>query len=452
MPNLFLDKNLLELNAGLKIKEFSFSDLANETIQAIERFEPHTHAWTIYNNFELKETALELDRQELAEADFKPLTGIPFGIKDIFNTKSFKTQMGSPIWKDFNPGNNARVVDSVLEAGGLIVGKTVTAEFAVHALNETVNPHDVTKTPGTSSSGSAAAVARGMVPFALGTQTAGSIIRPASFCGVWGMKPSFGMIPRTGVLKTTDSLDSIGFLAAHGKSLRVLLDVVRVKGPDYPFVYKNVDAAGSYPKKSDRKWNVGFVKTHTWDTAENYAKDAISRLVDKIAETEGFELKVLDWPSSLSGAHKIHSNIYSKSLAYYFKQEARFTSEVSEVMQEMIQEGAEISIKEYQTSLLQQDQLIDDLDNFLKPYDFVISLGTSSSAPPRGDEELPDPSLIWTLGHIPSIAVPVFRCPEGLPFGAQFVSRRWNDYTLLQGVEELIDGGILPAGSIAVNS
>jgi Asp-tRNA(Asn)/Glu-tRNA(Gln) amidotransferase A subunit family amidase len=452
MSNLFLDKNLLELNTGLKNKEFSFSDLANETIQAIERFEPQTHAWTIYNNSELKATALGMDRQGLTEVDFKPLTGIPFGIKDIFNTKSFKTQMGSPIWKDFNPGNNARVVDSVLEAGGLIVGKTVTAEFAVHALNETVNPHDVSKTPGTSSSGSAAAVARGMAPFALGTQTAGSIIRPASFCGVWGMKPSFGMIPRTGVLKTTDSLDSIGFLAAHGKSLRVLLDVVRVKGPDYPFVYKNVDSAGSNPKKSDRKWKVGFVKTHTWDTAENYAKVAISRLVDKIAETEGFELKVLDWPSSISGAHKIHSNIYSKSLAYYFKQEARFTSEVSEVMQEMIQEGAGISIKEYQTALLQQDQLIDDLDNFLKPYDFVISLGTSSSAPPRGDEELPDPSLIWTLGHIPSIAVPVFRCPEGLPFGAQFVSRRWNDYTLLQGVEELIDMGILPAGSIAVNS
>ncbi len=451
MSNIFLDKDLLELNSGLKNKEFSFSDLAKETILAIERFESQTHSWTIFNKSKLIETALELDRKELADTDFKTLTGIPFGVKDIFNTKLFKTQMGSPIWKDFNPGNNARVVDSVLEAGGLVVGKTVTAEFAVHALNETVNPHDVTKTPGTSSSGSAAAVARGMVPFALGTQTAGSIIRPASFCGVWGMKPSFGMIPRTGVLKTTDSLDSIGFLTAHGKSLRVLLDVVRVKGPDYPFVYNNVDAAGNYPKKSDRKWKVGFVKTHTWDTAENYAKDAISRLVDKIAETEGFELKVLDWPSSLSDAHKIHSKIYSKSLAYYFKQEARFTTEISEVMQKMILEGAGISIEEYQTALLQQDQLIDDLDDFLEPYDFVISIGTSSSAPPRGSEELPDPSLIWTLGHVPSIAAPVFLCPEGLPFGAQFVSRRWNDYTLLQGVEELIDKGILPAGSSPVN-
>ena len=447
MSNLFLDKNLLELNSGLKNKEYSFSDIANQSIQSIETFEPKTHAWVVYNNEKLKEAALDLDRKLIGKSHFKPIIGIPFGIKDIFNTKSFKTQMGSSIWKDFNPGNNARVVDSVLEAGGLNVGKTVTAEFAVHALNETNNPHDATKSPGTSSSGSAAAVSRGMVPFALGTQTAGSIIRPASFCGIWGMKPSFGMIPRTGVLKTTDSLDTIGFLAAHGKSLRVILDVVRVKGPDYPFVYNNVDTIGSYPKKSNCKWKVGFVKTHTWDTAENYAKTAISDLVDKISKIDGFELQLLDWPSSLSNAHKIHSNIYSKSLAYYFKQEARFTSEVSEVMQEMIQEGAKISIKEYQSALLQQDQLIDDLDKLLEPYDFIISLGTSSSAPLRGKEEIPDPSLIWTLGHIPSILAPVFRCPQGLPFGVQFISRRWNDYKLLQAMEELIEKNILPSGS-----
>ena len=125
MSNLFLEKDLLELSSCLKYKELSFSDIANETINAIDQFETQTHAWTIYNNAELKERALELDNRELTEEIFKPLMGIPFGIKDIFNTKSFLTQMGSPLWKDFNPGNNARVVDSVLQAGGLIVGKTV---------------------------------------------------------------------------------------------------------------------------------------------------------------------------------------------------------------------------------------------------------------------------------------------------------------------------------------
>ena len=117
--------------------------------------------------------------------------------------------MGSVIWKNFFPGNNARVVDKLINEGCLSIGKTVTAEFAVHELNKTLNPYDVTKTPGTSSSGSAVVVSTGMVPFALGTQTAGSIIRPASFCGVWGMKPSYGLIPRTGVLKTSDTLDLV---------------------------------------------------------------------------------------------------------------------------------------------------------------------------------------------------------------------------------------------------
>ena len=124
---------------------------------------------------------------------------------------------------------------------GIFLGKTVTAEFAVHSLNETLNPHDITKTPGTSSSGSAVSVQIGNVPFALGSQTAGSIIRPASFCGVWGFKPSFGLIPRTGVLKTTDTLDTIGILSSHGSNFREVLDIIRVRGPNYPFVYQNID-------------------------------------------------------------------------------------------------------------------------------------------------------------------------------------------------------------------
>jgi Asp-tRNA(Asn)/Glu-tRNA(Gln) amidotransferase A subunit family amidase len=451
MPNIYLEKNLVELNTGLKSKDFSFSELADETIKVIESLEQHTHAWVEYDLIKLKKLALVLDEQRLSESNFGSLTGIPFGIKDIFNTKDFKTQMGSPIWKNFSPGNNARVVDSLLNGGGLIVGKTVTAEFAVHALNETVNPHDITKTPGTSSSGSAAAVATGMVPFALASQTAGSISRPASFCGVWGMKPSFGMIPRTGVLKTTDSLDSIGFLAAHGKSLRVLLDVVRVKGPNYPYVFKNVDSSSILNVKANKKWKIGFLETHTWESAKDYVKADFLKLINKISNCSDIEIYKIDWPSEFSDAHKIHSVIYTKSLAYYFKQESKFSEEVSEVMQDMINEGAKIDIKDYQIALIKQENIIENMNILLNPYDFVISLGTSSSAPLRGEEELPDPSLIWTLSHIPSISAPLFRCPDGLPFGIQFIAARWNDYKLIEGVECLIDKGIIPPASMIVN-
>lgn len=447
MKHLFLENSIFELKQKLEKKELSFYDLADEVANTIKESERKTHAWVRYDLEHLKSEAEKSDIRFKLSGILRGIEGIPFGVKDIFNTKSFPTEMGSPIWKDFMPGNNARVVDSLLFSGGIAVGKTVTAEFAVHALNETLNPHDPCKTPGTSSSGSAAAVARGMVPFALATQTAGSIIRPASFCGVWGMKPSFGMIPRTGILKTTDSLDTIGFVAAHAGSLRSILDHTRVKGPNYPFVYKNVDSRGDYPKEKQSSWRVGFVKTHTWNTSKRYAQQAIQDLASKIGNERGFIVEEIEWPEELQIAHEIHSTIYTKSLSYYFQNEKKMSSQVTPIMSRMIEAGEPISPEDFKKALQRQTDFIHQLDKLISPYDLVLSLGTSSSAPLRDAEELPDPSLIWTLGHVPSVAVPVFRCPAALPFGAQFISRKWNDYLLLQGIEDLVEKGVLSAGS-----
>jgi len=445
--NIFLQSSIPDLIGEIKKGLLTFMDLADEVERAISNCEAETLAWVCYDFDYLRMKSGHVYLEYQRRGHLLGIDGIPFGVKDIFNTNHFPTQMGSPIWEGFTPGNNARVVDSLLLQGGLVVGKTVTAEFAVHELNETLNPHDTSKTPGTSSSGSAAAVARGMVPFALATQTAGSIIRPASFCGVWGMKPSFGMIPRTGVLKTTDSLDTVGFVAAHAKSLRSILDIVRVKGPDYPFVYKNVDRQGARPKTSNRPWRVGFVKTHTWETATVYAQNAIEGLASRIDQEDGFEVEYIEWPCDLESAHEIHSTIYNKSLSYYFQNEAKTSSEISPIMKEMIGAGQSIGAEEYFIALRQQEAFCESLDDLLSEYDFVLSLATSSSAPLRGVVELPDPSLIWTLGHLPSVTSPAFRCPSNMPFGAQFTSRRWNDYLLLQGIEELVDLGILPQGS-----
>jgi Asp-tRNA(Asn)/Glu-tRNA(Gln) amidotransferase A subunit family amidase len=452
MSNLFLDRSVPELVAGLESRAYSIQDLAAVTIDAVGRMEPNTLAWACFDAERLMTDAKRAQENHREPGPRRALEGMPFGAKDIFNTRAYPTQMGSPIWKDFTPGNNARVVDSLLNAGALLAGKTVTAEFAVHALNETLNPHDATRTPGTSSSGSAAAVAVGMVPFALASQTAGSITRPASFCGVWGMKPSFGMVPRTGVLKTTDSLDTIGFVAAHAQSLRRLLDCIRVKGPDYPFVYRSVDARGSHPKAQGERWRVGFVKTHTWPTATDYARRAVEELAARIAQERDFEVEELEWREELQASHEIHATIYTKSLSYYFQHEAKFSSYMSPIMASMIADGQAISTDALKAALVQQEELCDALDRLFSPYDFVISLGTSSSAPVRGEQELPDPSLIWTLGHVPAVAAPAFRCPAGLPFGPQFVSGRWNDYLLLQGIETLVDRGILPRASQPVRA
>ncbi len=447
MSSIFLERSIPELIKSVETGELSFKDLVDTTIQAVRHREATTLAWVCFDPDRLQLAAERACVYYKSRGALLGLAGIPFGAKDIFNTKCFPTQMGSPIWKGFTPGNNARVIDSLLHAGALVAGKTVTAEFAVHALNETLNPHDSSKTPGTSSSGSAAAVATGMVPFSLASQTAGSITRPASFCGVWGMKPSFGMIPRTGVLKTTDSLDTIGFVAAHGTSLRAILDNSRVKGPNYPLVYKHVDSRGAYPRAAHTPLRVGFVKTHTWHTAAGYARHAVQELAVKIQKEVGFEVEEVPWTEDLCAAHDIHTTIYNKSLSYYFQNEKTMSSQITPIISKMIAAGESIGPMEFKQALRLQESYCGKLDRVLSKYDLVLSLGTSSSAPIRGVEELPDPSIIWTLGHVPTIAAPVFRCPENLPFGVQFTSRKWNDYLLLQVVEDLIDRGILPSGS-----
>ena len=447
MGSVFLEKSIPELIRNVEQGSLTYKDMADAVVCAINEMDAKTSAWVCFDLDKLYLESEQLLTKFKARGGVLRLDGIPFGVKDIFNTKAFPTQMGSPLWKGFTPGNNARVVDSLIFAGGLVVGKTVTAEFAVHALNEALNPHDTTKTPGTSSSGSAVAVAAGMVPFSLATQTAGSIVRPASFCGVWGMKPSFGMIPRTGVLKTTDSLDTVGFVSAHAESLRPILDHTRVRGPDYPNVYNQVDKQGAYPKPKNRPWRVGFVKTHTWNKATSYAREAIEGLAARIGLENGFEVEEIEWARELNVAHDIHATIYNKSLSYYFQNEKKMDSQLTPIMKSMIEAGESITPDDFRLALKHQEVFCERLDKLLFPYDIVLSLGTSSSAPLRGVEELPDPSLIWTLGHLPSIAVPAFRCPDNLPFGAQLVSRRWNDYLLIQGVEELVNRNIFPPGS-----
>jgi Asp-tRNA(Asn)/Glu-tRNA(Gln) amidotransferase A subunit family amidase len=447
MDRLFLTNSIDEIREKVTLGDISFVDLAEETSRIIESDEKNCLAWVCNDGDELKLSAEKAVNKFRERGELLALDGIPFGVKDIFNTSSFPTQMGSPIWRGFTPGNDARVVSSCVLEGGLVAGKTVTAEFAVHALNETKNPHDIDRTPGTSSSGSAVAVATGMVPYALASQTAGSIVRPASFCGVWGMKPSFGLIPRTGVLKTTDSLDTIGFVTSHAKNLRPLLNVVRVSGPDYPNVYKNVDKNGSYPKSSGRPFRVGYVKTHTWDTAENYVKRDIENLALRIGAEQGFDLEEITWPDPEGEAHSVHLSIYNKSLAYYFKNEMKDDTNVTKIMKEMIEAGKLINLVDFRRALQRQETISAQISRLFEPYDFVLSVGTASSAPLRGDEELRDPSLIWTLAHLPVVAAPAFRCPGGLPYGVQFVSSRWKDYMLLQGIEELVNRGILMPGS-----
>lgn len=444
--SLFHKKSVKQIHENIKSGELTPVDIAYECIEKVKKYDGKYFAFECFDENILLEQAKNAENRLKNNQPLRPLEAIPVGIKDIYNTKEFKTQMGSPLWKDFTPGNDARVVHYVKESGGIIPGKTVTAEFAVHTLNQTLNPFDITKTPGTSSSGSAVAVALGMVPVALGTQTAGSIIRPASFCGIYGCKPSFGLLPRTGMLKTTDSLDTLGFFASKCEDLRLMFDTVRINGANFPFSYKALKDKNRQNKPDTRPWKIAFIKTYTWDEAFDYAKNSLTDYVNELSKNKNIEIHEIDLPAEMKESHLVHETIYNKTLSYYFKNEYANAELVSPLMRELIEEGIKTSVEDYHKALEKQTQLCHVMDELLSEYDAMISLSTAGEAPLRNVLENRDPSLIWTLTHLPVVSVPSFKSPNGLPFGFQLVSRKYNDYLLFNLLDFLKSENLIPDG------
>ena len=376
---------------------------------------------------------------EAAAAQPGPLHGVPFGVKDVFNTQYLPTTMGSDVWAGFTPGNDARAVFNARRAGGAVLGKTVTAEFGVHEPGRTRNPHDLSKSTGTSSSGSAAAVAAGMVPWALGTQTAGSIVRPASYNGVYGFKPSYGAIPRTGILKTTDTLDTVGVLSRHPADLRVLLEALRVHGSNYPLIARTLDASG--PSRLGRP-RVALLAEglgeRLWSGVDVDARVALAAAAERI-EAAGAEVVPIVLPAELQHAHTVHATIYERALAYYFSIEAEQPETLSASFQAMLARGRSVSLDVYAAALDDQETLRRAFDAWVADYDAVVTLSTIGSAPEWGADDPDDSALIWTLCGAPAVSIPALTCANGMPLGLQVVGRRWHDHALLDVVDWLAE-------------
>lgn len=444
--NIFLEMSIKDILTKFRSKEISPLDIAEECIDRINEYDEKYKVWVCFDKEKIFEQS-EVAARKINDGDtLRKLEGIPVGIKDIFNTYDFPTQMGSPLWVGFTPGNDARVIYYLKEAGAIIPGKTDTAEFAVHEIGNCLNPHDITRTPGTSSSGSAVAVALGMVPAAIGTQTAGSIVRPASFCGVYGCKPSFGLIPRTGMLKTTDSLDTIGFFTSIYEDLETVFDVVRVHGENYPMSHFALTDEKRQNKPSGRKWRVAFAKTHTWEYAPEYAKQSIEELVKKISLTEDIEIEEANLPDITKQSHEVHQMIYDKTLSYYFQEEFKKPEFISPVMNEIFERGNKITVDQYHNSLTNQEKIVLAMEKYFEDIDIIISLSSAGAAPLRNESEKPDPSLMWTLSHLPVVSCPVFVSPDGLPFGIQITARKYNDLQLFRFTDHLRKNGLIPEG------
>lgn len=413
-------------------KRISALEYVSACLDRIEALNSQLYAFEVFDRGRAESKARQIDQALSNGAVTGVMPGVPSGVKDIINVYDFPCSRGSPILKNYMPGNDARVVDSFRLNGSVIVGKTVTAEFAVHHPGPTLNPHDDLRTPGTSSSGSAVAVATRMVPVSLATQTAGSIVRPSSYCGVYGFKPSFGLIPRTGVLKTTDTLDTVGFMARSIDDLRLCFEASRVRGHNYPVSERGLNDPARN-QLGGRRWRVGIIEGPKTDQENPFLQKKLSLLLDGLRQA-GMTVVPFHLPAQFNEAHDIHERIYCKALSYYFKEEWNWKQEwFSSTMRDMMQSGLLLSAEQYHHDTDQQARLGSLLENAMAgEVDVLIGLSTADEAPHGLDaRDIPDHNLIWTMCGNPVLSMPYLVGPNGLPVGVKVVARKYADYMLL---------------------
>jgi len=223
-----------------------------------------------------------------------------------------------------------------------------------------------------------------------------------------------------------------------------VLEAVRVRGRNYPISHEALTDHKRQNKPDTRPWRVAFIKTYTWDKAEPYARESMLKLIDRLSALDDVEAATVDLPSEFDCSHDVHATIYNKTLSYYFQNEFRKSELVSPVMNDLIRKGKEITFAAYTAAIGTQDRLRAAMDAFMQDYDVLISLSTAGTAPLRNVEEAPDPSLIWTMLHLPVVAVPAFTTGDHLPFGFQACSRKYNDHMLLNFLDYLYSRDLIP--------
>ena len=352
-----------------------------------------------------------------------------FTVKDIFNTYVFPTEMGSPIWKGFKAGNNSRVLSSILNAGYSFIGKTVTSEFAVHSNTATLNPLNKNRITGTSSSGSAVSVLLGESDISLATQSGASISRPASYCGVLGFKPSFGLIPRTGVLKTCDPFDTVGFFLNDFDVAIKTLESTALIGSNYP--NNSLSKYTSFSK-------IGYLEERDLNSMVEISPqmlEAYYEFINKVS-SKGLDVTPVKLPEYFKSIRKSHHVIYTKSLEYYFKNELKEERKITENFMEFIESGQSYSKNDFIEEISNHSLNINSFDDFFgsSNVDVLITPAVHGVAPEIGNEEIDDLSLFWTYLHVPSLTAPVKTISNGMPMSLNFVSPKNTDKTLLEFV------------------
>lgn len=384
--------------------------LTRACLERIAEREPAVQAWQQLD----PDTALEAARR-IDRCGSGPLKGLPVGVKDIIDTADMPTAYGSPLYAGFRPPRDAACVALARQAGALMLGKTVTTEFAYFQPGKTRNPHDPGRTPGGSSSGSAAAVADGMVPLAFGTQTAGSVIRPASFCGCVGYKPSFGLIDRTGVRPFADSLDTVGVFAQTVEDAAFFVSVLAGRPK------LRITEEGFRPR-------VGLCRTHEWDAAAPATRAALEEAGRRL-RAAGLEVRETALPEGFRGLLDAQKTIMAYEGARACAPE-RLTApdRLSAKLRELLQAGVATAPDDYDAAKILAANCRAQSADAMGGFDVLVTPSAPGEAP-QGLEATGDPvfNRVWTLLGAPCITVPGLTGPSGLPVGVQVVGRVNDD-------------------------
>jgi aspartyl-tRNA(Asn)/glutamyl-tRNA(Gln) amidotransferase subunit A len=431
-PSPLLALGAVELRDRLARGALRAVDLAEAYLEQIARREPQVQAWAWLDGEHVLNQARALDAHRASGRAIGPLHGLPVGIKDVFDTVRIPTANGTELDAGRVPTADAFVVQRLKAAGAIIMGKTVSTELAYLAPGKTRNPHNPDHTPGGSSSGSAAAVSAGMVPLAIGTQTGGSVIRPAAYCGVVGFKPTFGVIPRTGILAQSPSLDTVGVFGRSVEDAALLAEVLFGHDPA-----DRATAAMPPPRLLDTALAsppvtpmLAFVRPPEWENAEEQTNLAMQELTEELGK-QCFEALL---PNAFGEAATIRERINHAEMAKcYFGYERRGREQLSPIMQAALDDGKAIPARDYIAALDWSDILYAGLAEIFERCDAILTPAAPGPAP-EGLSSTGSSIFngLWTLCGTPAVTIPALVADNGLPMGVQLVGPRGDDARLLR--------------------
>lgn len=401
----------VDMERRLARREITAEALLRDCLERIAEREPAVQAWTFFDPELALAQARALDRGPIRGA----LHGLPVGVKDIFDTYDMPTEYGSPIYRGHRPAADSACVALTRRAGAVILGKTVTTEFATFPPGKTRNPHNAAHTPGGSSSGSAAGVADCMMPLAFGSQTAGSVIRPAAYCGVVGYKPTYNVLPRGGAMLGSDTLDTIG----------VITRTVADAGYFVAALTRRTELAiERAPAASPR---IGVCRTHEWNRALPETVAAIENAAASLSKS-GARVTEVALPHSFAGMLAAQITIMSyEGACNRADQFNRHPELLHPMLRESCEKGFSVPIGDYVAALALAEKSRAQLEQVFGECDVLLAPSTPGEAPDTSTTGAPVMNQVWTLLHVPCVTVPVAKGPKGLPVGLQVVGRLHDD-------------------------